>query len=229
MGIIRMGPPQDVILYLKNLCKIDLFIETGTFHGWTSYWASQYFNAVKTIEFSKEIYTKTIEKHKALTSVDFIYGDSRVELKKIIFKNKTAAIFWLDAHYCSFGSYGEFDQCPLLEELKIILSSEQQHLILIDDARLFLSPPPLPNSIEYYPSISEIINVFNTRNYHTIIYEDSIICVPNEYKIDFVRYMQQKTTEDAILYSKQYKRNERVKKVKRFIKKLIGYKYWSNA
>jgi hypothetical protein len=93
MGIVRMGPPKDIILKIKELANANLFIETGTFQGWTSFWAASNFNQVKTIEFSKEIYEETSKKFHKLRNVDFIFGDSRQELKKIVSDLKGTAIF----------------------------------------------------------------------------------------------------------------------------------------
>jgi hypothetical protein len=229
MGIVRMGLPEEIVLYLKELSKIELFIETGTFSGWTSYWASSHFNLVKTIEFSVKFYHEAKKTHANLSNVDFIFGDSRKELTNIISKINEPAIFWLDAHWCGSESYGVNDQCPILEEIEIIISSRFENIILIDDARLFLSPPPLPNSTEYYPSVSEILSKFVTKKYHTIIYEDALISIPKIYKKDFVNFMQNRANEDEIIYNKLMKKKEDLKKIKRFIKKSIFYKYWRNV
>jgi hypothetical protein len=226
MGIVRMGVPEDIVLYLKEICDIETFVETGTFHGWTSYWASSHFKMVYTIEFSKPIFEQTIKRHAGLINVEFIFGDSRKELPKIFEKCQNEAIFWLDAHWCSFGSYGEEDQCPLIEELKIILASNVNHCILIDDARLFLSPPALPNSTNFYPTITDITMMMNKSNYHTIIYEDVIVCIPEAYKSDFVKYMQMKITVDDKLYSQKLIKMEKSKQFRRLIKRIIGYKYF---
>lgn len=224
-----MGPPQEIVIFLKDLEAIDTFIETGTFHGWTSFWASKHFLNVYTIELSKDIYNHNLEKFRNLSNVNFIFGDSRIELKDIVHNLIKPAIFWLDAHWCSFGSYGENDQCPLIDELDIILSSKFCHVILIDDARLFLRPPPLPNSPQFWPSISEIIIKLTERDYYTIVYEDVLISIPNHNKDFFVEYIQQKVTKNYSENIKSLKRKENCLVFKRFIKKVIGYKYWHNG
>ena len=219
-----MGVPEDITLYLKDLYNINTFFETGTFNGWTSFWASKYFREVKTIEFSRKIYDETIERHKKLKNVDFIFGDSRSELKKIVKEQSERAIFWLDAHWCCSNSYGENDQCPLLEELDIINLSTHNNIILVDDARLFLSPPSFPNSTKFYPTISEIILKLN-KKYYIIIYEDVIICIPGERKVDFISFMQKKITSDSAEFYRQKIKREKLNNIKRNIKKIIGYKF----
>jgi len=37
MGIVRMGPPIEIILELKEAYGINNFIETGTYSGDTAY------------------------------------------------------------------------------------------------------------------------------------------------------------------------------------------------
>lgn len=223
-----MGPPCDIVLYLKSQLKAERFIETGTFKGWTSYWAAKHFKQVKTIEFSAKIYNNTKEKFKSIENIEFIFGDSRLILPKIIYSDSTNCIFWLDAHWCKNDSYGEEDQCPIIEEIEIINKLNLDHAILIDDARLFLSPPPKPNSVEYYPGINELLNklTMNIERY-VVIYDDVIICLPIRIKDDFIQFMQEKITRDQVRQSKQYKKQLLFKSFKRLIKKVIGYKYFN--
>jgi len=223
MGSIRFGVPKDIVLFIKGISRIELFVETGTYRGLTSCWAANHFKLVKTIEYSTVIFDETRNKYSKLPNVEFIFGDSRIELKNIVDLTNEAAIIWLDAHWCSFDTYGESDQCPLLEELEIIIESKSKHIILIDDARLFLCPPPLPHSIKYYPSISEIISKFIKMKYHTIIYDDVFICVPFDYKDEVISYIQKKVTKEEVENVSRIKRYRYIKIVARFIKKIIRY------
>ncbi|MDR1514735.1 MAG: hypothetical protein LBS45_03495 [Synergistaceae bacterium] len=65
-------------------------------------------------------------------------------LKDVLDGKNSPMLFWLDAHWSGGDTAGENIQCPLLEELKIILDSNSSHFILIDDARLILASPLLP-------------------------------------------------------------------------------------
>ena len=77
-------------------------------------------------------------------------------------------------------SYGADDQCPILEEINIILATGTKHCIFIDDARLFLSPPPLPNKTEQWPTIDQICNKFHASDPagSIIVFEDVIMAIP---------------------------------------------------
>lgn len=214
MGIVRMGPPQDIVLYLKQTGAIRTLVETGTYYGATAEWAAAHFDSVITVEFSDSIYQKTSEKYAHLSNIEFLFGDSRQQLTEILPKLCEPAMFWLDAHWCSFGSYGETDQCPLLDELNIIMDSPFDHIILIDDARLFMYPPPAPNLPAYYPDITSILTISSAKNMYSVIYEDVIIVVPISMKAAFSAFMHEKATQDQEHFNQLYKYKVRLQKAK---------------
>lgn len=49
MGSVRMGPPTGIIETLQENFVLQRFIETGTYLGETTCWASQCFEKVITI------------------------------------------------------------------------------------------------------------------------------------------------------------------------------------
>jgi hypothetical protein len=216
MGIVRMGAPEEEIIFLKQLFHLTRFVETGTFKGGTSIWASQFFKQVDTIEFSKPIYLETSQKFKHIPNINFINQDSRVALSEIVRTACDPILFWLDAHWCSMGSYGENDQCPLIEELNIISSSPISHFILIDDARLFMAPPPLPNLIKFYPNINQITETSN--KYSLTIYEDVIFMLPVNTQEAFGIYLQKKITQAWLEYGKEIERLAALEKRGKFSK-----------
>ncbi|TRX55612.1 hypothetical protein FNH22_18475 [Fulvivirga sp. M361] len=197
MGIVRMGPPEEAVVLVKNSFDVKTFVETGTYKGETTLWAANNFDKVLTIEFSSEIFETTSKKLSTQENIDALYGDSRVLLRKIIDEQTEPYLFWLDAHWSDGITYGEEDQCPLMEELGIIRSSKFTNFLFIDDARLFLSPPPLPNVIHYYPTISEIIGELDNydEDMYTVVYEDAIISIPGTAKSEFSKFLQNSNTE----------------------------------
>jgi hypothetical protein len=78
------------------------------------------------------------------------------------------------------GTYGENKECPIIEEIEIINRSEYEQFIFIDDARLFLSPPPPPHEIEQWPDINLVLSTLSSAKTHRyiVIIEDVIIAVP---------------------------------------------------
>lgn len=191
-----MGPPENIILLMKDSFNIVSFIETGTYKGDTAIWASKYFKNVMTIENSKIFYDEIV-KNKNPDNIEFLFGDSNEILKQIVPKLGKSAIFWLDAHWCGGDSFGEKSQCPLIQELDTIIKTQIPHFIFIDDARLFMSPPPLPNQIDQWPTIDMIIQTIQSGqdHYYIVIFEDVIIAVPLYAKTILSKYLQSLNTK----------------------------------
>ena len=202
MGILRMGPPDKLLLLLKEKYGISIFIETGTFKGETALWASKYFQEVVTIELSKELFYSTNQELKNINNIVFYHGDSRTILKEqVVAKFTKSAIFWLDAHFCSLNTAGGGIPCPLLDELDIIHSYKGDKYIFIDDARLFLSPPPKPHPLDEYPAIWDVLKKLQieSSNYN-VIFEDVIISVPLHARPLVEHYCQDKNTSSDKLF-----------------------------
>lgn len=204
MGIVRMGPPEALIQELKKQLNLNYFVETGTYLGSTAAWASKIFQVVATIEFSPELFYKAKEKFAGVQNIKCLFGDSREQLKEIIETLDRPAVFWLDAHWSGGITYGDKDQCPLLEELEILNNSDYNHFIFIDDARLFLSPPQPPHQVEYWPSVCEIVDILRQKysDKYIVIIEDVIIAVPIEAKEIVVQYCQDTNAKSWQEYGK---------------------------
>lgn len=187
MGIVQPGIPKKECEFLKKNLNLNIFIEGGTYYGDTAKYASEIFEKVFTIEKSKTIYEK-IKNLSFKDNVKLLGGDTRDYLDKITFENDNI-LYWLDSHWSGGETYGEDDECPLLEELKIIFNYKKNFVILIDDARLFLAPPPLPHKIENWPIIREITNV-TPKDYEILIYDDVIYIINKDYKFLLWSYFQ---------------------------------------
>ena len=187
-----MGPPVDLMLELASEFSINFFVETGTYEGTTAIWAAEHFQKILTVEFSEHFFRETLEKYKDRQNIEFIFGDSRTQLEKIVEKLEEPALFWLDAHWSGGATYGDDDQCPLIEELKIISRSRFDNFIFIDDARLFTSPPQPPHRLEQWSDIASIIKAIHAdrSDKYIVIIEDVIIAVPAFAKTIAARYCQ---------------------------------------
>lgn len=205
MGLVRMGPPTELILQLMERYELRNFIETGTYYGNTAVWAASHFDNVITIEYSREIYEETIARHGKIQNINFMFGDSRAALQSIVSKLTRPAIFWLDSHWSGGKTYGQNDECPLIEEILAIVKSKRAHFVFIDDARLFMSPPPRPNRIEQWPSIDEVIEAIKSgsHKYYIVLFEDVIIAVPEYVEQDVAAYCQDISTKAWEEYGKR--------------------------
>ena len=111
------------------------FVETGTANGDTPAALMDDFNELWTIEVGEGQW-KAACRRFAGTNVNCLLGDSGEHLPKVLAEiGEEPALFWLDGHYC--GADRAEKDTPIMEELAAIFASGVEHVILIDDARLF--------------------------------------------------------------------------------------------
>ena len=130
---------------------IDTMIETGTFRGDTIYTLRNAFRKIYTIELSDVLYRQAVRRFRRNPNVNLLHGDSGKVMAKLLSEVNDRCIFWLDGHYAttSEGLFAKGESTtPIFDELRAILAHRvKDHVILIDDARLFISGeddyPPL--------------------------------------------------------------------------------------
>jgi hypothetical protein len=171
----------------------ECFIETGTFLGQTTENAAKAggsfpFNVVKSIEVSHRLYLQALERFKNNPEVRLYHGSSRDVLAKII-EPKLKTVFYLDGHYQAneADEQDAISECPLLEELQIILSFNWATLpvIIIDDAILFTYEESKRKEFvktarlnpEHWPSIKEIEKILGEK-YRIVEHDDRLYCIP---------------------------------------------------
>tara|TARA_R100001015_G_C4630990_1_gene193119 strand:- start:2624 stop:3229 length:606 start_codon:yes stop_codon:yes gene_type:complete len=145
-------------------------VESGTFMGDMIDAQMKNFDKIYSIELSDELFQKAVEKYRGNEKVHLLNGDSGKVLRDLIPNLKEPAIFWLDGHY-SGGITAKGEKiCPVYAELDAILKSDLAHMILIDDARLFVGE-------DDYPTIEELKSYLNKsdRNHSFEKEDDTII------------------------------------------------------
>ena len=198
MGIVNFGIPEQETHWLSKSMKLTTVVEGGTYLGGTALSLSKEFQRVYTIEKSDVMFEKARNNIGEKTNITLLRGDTRDHLQLLV-SDIDNVLFWLDAHWSGGETYGEQDECPLLKELDIIFNSPMKnYAILIDDARLFLAPPPLPHLVENWPSIKQIAGIVPT-SFDMLVHEDVIYIVPAE--IETPKYLQGKTTSNWLKYA----------------------------
>lgn len=187
MGSVYGGIPKYIARDLKLKYGMELFIETGTMHGHTSAWAARHFKKVITIDiYANYIMGAKSEICAPFNNIEFHNGFSSVVLEEeVLPKVNEQAMFWLDAHWGGDLHYpAPAVECPLLNELRVIKKMENgfRHVILIDDARFFLNPPPPPMIAETWPTYDEIAEILEPAMILEVK-DDIIICEPNITKV----------------------------------------------
>jgi len=174
--------PHELMLELQKKYQVKNFVETGTYLGETTEWASRHFEKVYTFEAAEKIYQSTKNKLGSIPNIGFIFGESNKELTKIHLDGP--AIFWLDAHYSSGDTFN--GEVPLLEELAIINAWDIETFIFIDDARLILSKW---QDIQYC-DLALLIQTLSVKNRYIAIADDIIMAVPYDAKETVNNYTQ---------------------------------------
>jgi hypothetical protein len=199
MGIVNFGIPIEDAKYLQRKMGLNVAVESGTYLGETAKSLSEIFEQVYTIENSDQMFVQAKKNIAGIGNISLLKGDTRDHLPEILMSEDNI-LFWLDAHWSGGVTYGEQDECPLRDELVTIFQSEKVCAILIDDARLFIAPPPSPHNERSWPSVADISAAIPS-DWDVIIYKDVIYITPKS--IGFRQYIQVKTTSDWLALSKR--------------------------
>lgn len=157
-------PPHTIkealVLEYKNKHQINTLVETGTYLG-DMVWAQRHeFEQIYSIELSKEFAHDASKRFKKYPHIQIIQGDSGKVMENLIPQISEKTIFWLDAHF-SGGTTARGDKdCPAAEEIKAIMTSDLEHILIIDDARYFIGERDYP-TVEWIAAYT--LNTFPNR------------------------------------------------------------------
>jgi hypothetical protein len=167
---------QQLVMRVAKQYEVKTLVETGTYLGAMVYATKDFFSKIITIELSDELALNAKQKFEKYPSIEVLQGDSGKVLPIVVPKLDTPAIFWLDGHFSQgITARGEKD-APVSEELGSIEKSIHKgikHIILLDDARLFLDSGHQTG----YPHLSEVEAWVNKHlpGYRTRVEEDVIV------------------------------------------------------
>ena len=173
MGRVHPGLPPELARAARRAVGAHTLVETGTFLGASAALAAEMFKRVVTIEKDPGLYAAAREGNRDLQNVEWVLGDSRDVLRQLDLSTPT--VFWLDGHWSGGDTAGEDDECPLLDELALIGPA---HAILIDDARLFVEPPPPPHDPGAWPTLEQVIAALGDRD--VAIRDDVVVALPRK-------------------------------------------------
>lgn len=150
------------------------FVETGTYLGDMLAAVRNHFDELYSVELSEELYQKAQQRFALDLRIKLYQGNSSQELGKILGRVGNKALFWLDAHYSGGNTARGCLDTPIMEELKQIFGHKNcGHIILIDDARLFIGK-------DGYPTIDQLRDylVLQEGNYEITVGHDIIRLTP---------------------------------------------------
>lgn len=149
---------QEIIKAYQSKYNCNILVETGTFRGEMVTAQKNNFDHIYSIELSETLYTAAAKLFENDKNITIVQGDSGKVLPGIMKQIHQPALFWLDGHY-SAGETARGDKdCPIYEEIDaIITGSPYQHILLVDDARLF-------NGQGDYPTVEDLTKFIHQRN-----------------------------------------------------------------
>ncbi|MGQ0828889.1 MAG: hypothetical protein ACT4ON_10915 [Bacteroidota bacterium] len=160
-------PPPHLVKFfaIKEFQKKSghkTLIETGTFTGNMIESCKSVFKTVISIELSHDLYNKACERFKEDKNVKLYQGDSAIKLPEILKAVTEPCIFWLDGHFSSgITAMGE-KYTPINEEMNSIFTHPiKNHIILIDDARLFIGEDDYPKMENFKKYVNETVPTFH--------------------------------------------------------------------
>ena len=197
MGVINFGLDISVATWLRDALHVSTFVETGTYKGQTSFLMSKVFTNVFTVEGSDFYFNLATENLKNVSNVSITKSNS-VDYLNSLKWGRSPAVFWLDAHWCGTQTAGAENECPVIGEIEALKKIDLNgSAILIDDARLFLKPPPHPHKIDQWPSIREVIDHL-PESHAVYIDEDTIYSIPKSISTDFAEFLRNKKSSQEV-------------------------------
>lgn len=196
-------PEKRLSEWVKNYARSMpelVFVETGTYLGDTALWASRIASRVVTIELSKYYFERSEQRLSELGNVSCYHGDSGTVLGNLLGLLNGPLLLWLDGHYSFGDTGGQGAECPLLSELAALRQYPEAPCIIIDDARYFVSPPPLPHNSEDWPDLGMIFDALRRIDptYFVVISEDAIVAVPKQVAGSLRKFLRESTPPHAI-------------------------------
>ena len=189
LGDISFGLDTRTASWLKDALNVDTFVETGTYKGQTSHRMARIFKNVFTVEGSEFYFNAAVQNLVNDENVSITNSDSVSFLEGSKWNYKPA-IFWLDAHWCGTETAGVENECPVIAEIRALKNIDlNKSAILIDDARLFLKPPPEPHKIEQWPTLREVLEQLPI-DHKIFIHNDVIFSVPISISNKFTEFLR---------------------------------------
>ena len=135
---------QSIVKAYAARFDLHVLVETGTQYGEMVNASRKAFRQIYSIELDPRLWERAKQRFARYGHINIIPGDSGLVLPMVLAKVNQPCLFWLDAHAMVNGIRGPLIT-PIQQELNYILEHPiQGHVILIDDARLFIGEADYP-------------------------------------------------------------------------------------
>ena len=182
MGAVHFSLDVNLVEALRRILPLETLVETGTFQGDTVAQMLRHFREIHTVEWSAELYRQVQARFQHEPHVNCANDTSPRWLRSLQPSLAgRSVLYWLDAHWCNAAdTAGQDAQCPLLEELDAIASLSDVSVVLIDDARLFLSTPPQLHKCEQWPRLQPLLERLRhlSGRHEVVVVNDVLVFAP---------------------------------------------------
>ena len=179
-------------------------VETGTAYGEMIDFLKDKFTEIHSIELGQSFYNGAVMRFINNPHIHLHFGDSGQVLGRVLKSIDKPVVFWLDAHYSGGWTAKGSKDTPIMDELAAIYKSGLQHVILIDDSRLF-------GTDMAYPTRAEVTAFVLGKNPAAVIEwlpEDIIAITPARKPKRVQQYKRSKSCQIPTLseiYQKEFK------------------------
>jgi len=179
---VRAGKPapppavvkRRIIKRYARQFRLPVLVETGTFMGDTVEAMRKVFGRIYSIELSNDLFTQAQQRFVGAAHITILQGDSGEVLPGVLRQIQQPCLFWLDGHYSAGPTAKGALDTPIMQELSHIFRHPlaHRHVILIDDARLFVGKAD-------YPTMEALRTTTQEAGFDTFEVEDDIIRILN--------------------------------------------------
>jgi len=153
---------------------IEIVVETGTYLGDFIQWMLRC-NRVKcihSVEISQILFERAKRRFRD-KRICLYLGDSRKVLPTILEHIDRPTLFWLDAHFSGGITSGEINNPPIREELDLLIEhivrTGLNHLIIVDDAKYFVTAEKFPSIAQVDELIKKELPLYRCKVCHDMI------------------------------------------------------------
>ncbi len=163
---------QNVVARYARAYNLSVFVETGTFRGDMVHAMRMQFQSIYSIELQAELCAAAKRRFAQDDHIHILNGDSGVVLRELLPSICSPTLFWLDGHWSGGETARAQLDTPVMAELAAILQHPLagQHVILIDDARLF-------DGNSDYPTLQQIAGHVHKDLVADVSVENDVICI----------------------------------------------------
>lgn len=218
MGAIRFTLDEKILQFFKQHLPLEIFVETGTYEGDNLLLAEKYFKACFSVELNDEHFAEAQQAFKDKENIFIEHGDSKELLASIKeHVQEACTVFWLDAHDICNAINPDIEptdaQSPILGELNAIERLNENSVLMIDDAHLYLNTLPKPNSLSRWTDFHDILlALLKMSDQHRItVYDDTIVFYPEKLRFAFTQFCYENAVDllDVMLDARSYRESKK--------------------